>query len=167
MAIPFIAARVAAGGARAAAGRAVKGAVKSKFATRAAQGLLGQIDGGSDVRTAVSRSLTGRAYQGGRGYTALPMRTQAQASTFGIAGDMPKTELSGFGALNLDRGFRPVMRGHMASEPIHGDEQETSPQAPERQTVVPPIRATATYKGGPGWMDNDQWRRAGGTTREL
>jgi hypothetical protein len=162
MAIQFaaMAARIAASAlAKQVAAQGGKAAVGKAAGKAAGRAVLGQVYGGTDTRTSVGRSPWGVTYQGGRGFTSLPTRTQAQQSTWGIQGPMASSPLAGFGALDLDRGYRGVSTGMMPSFPVHPDAAAASgngampdrrgsaqPMTGPRPEVVPPIRATATYK---------------------
>lgn len=93
------------------------------FARRAAQ--FSAIAEGGARRASLQ---SGTNYSPGRGYTTVPVpiRSQSQAAVWGTTGQIGATAYSGFGQLELDRGFRGVNHV-LGQEKMRGDDVDEVP----------------------------------------
>lgn len=106
-------------------GAATSSPLTKKIVSRPAQVVGTLAEGGA--RSAALKG--GYNYTPGRGFQTVgtPTRTAAQAATWGNTGSTGNTQYSGFGQLDLDRGFRGVHNviGHDKMEA--DDEKDVAP----------------------------------------
>lgn len=103
-----------------------------RFAKRLAQ-VQGLAEGGA--RRASLQN--GTNYSPGRGYTTVPVvqRTQVQAAVWGNTGQIGSTKYSGYGQLNLDRGFRSVHHV-LGQDKMRSDDVDEVPFINQRQRAT-------------------------------
>lgn len=128
------------------AGRAVATRAAAQVAARGgakvlAQGALRQA-GKTMLEGGARRASIGQGtnWNPRRGFTTVPVpgRTAAQAAVWGQTGQVGSTQLSGFGQLDLDRGFRGVRHSSPGYNKMMGDDEGevTAPDAPLPRSKV-------------------------------